>query len=38
MITERVATAMDLVYRLRVDEEVQSALASMVTACTARAA
>ena len=38
LITERVATAMDLVYRLRVDESVQSALASMVTECTARAA
>jgi geranylgeranyl diphosphate synthase, type I len=38
LINERVGTAMDLVYRLRVDESVQAALASMVTACTARAA
>jgi geranylgeranyl diphosphate synthase type I len=38
LINERVTTAMDLVYRLRVDESVQASLASMVTACTARAA
>jgi geranylgeranyl diphosphate synthase type I len=38
LITDRAAAALELVYRLRIDESVQAALASMATACTARAA
>ena len=38
LIADRAAAALELVYRLRIDESVQAALASMATACTVRAA
>jgi geranylgeranyl diphosphate synthase, type I len=38
MISERVAAARELIYRIRIEESVQSALVNMAVTCTERAA